>query len=183
MNQRLLTTMFVLKESLANPQYSLSLQNCLSLCYNAYNNWKVCLTFIRSKPVTTVETKKARRKECSCLPCYRPHPHPLAPKDENIGFDGYISTWILPIYRIYRRYIGHRRYRVEHHRYRIYRRYIDAYIRYFHPCLLLVLVFSPFLFSKHAGVRTTRSIGWIKAFGSAINVKSESFFHNPKRRC
>ena len=33
---------------------------------------------------------------------------------------------------IYRRYIGHRRYRVEHHRYRIYRRYIDGYIGYFH---------------------------------------------------
>ena len=27
-------------------------------------------------------------------------------KDENIGFDGYIGTWILRIYRIYRRYIG-----------------------------------------------------------------------------
>ena len=26
-------------------------------------------------------------------------------KDENIGFDGYIGTWILRIYRIYRRYI------------------------------------------------------------------------------
>ena len=24
----------------------------------------------------------------------------------NIGFDGYIGTWILRIYRIYRRYIG-----------------------------------------------------------------------------
>ena len=27
-------------------------------------------------------------------------------KDENIGFDGYIGTWILWMYRIYRRYIG-----------------------------------------------------------------------------
>ena len=27
-------------------------------------------------------------------------------KDGNIGFDGYIGTWILRIYRIYRRYIG-----------------------------------------------------------------------------
>ena len=27
-------------------------------------------------------------------------------KDENIGFDGYISNWILRIYWIYRRYIG-----------------------------------------------------------------------------
>ena len=26
-------------------------------------------------------------------------------KDENIGFDGYIDTWILWIYRIYQRYI------------------------------------------------------------------------------
>ena len=26
--------------------------------------------------------------------------------DENIGFDGYIGTWILRIYRIYLRYIG-----------------------------------------------------------------------------
>ena len=26
--------------------------------------------------------------------------------DGNIGFDGYIGTWILRIYRIYRRYIG-----------------------------------------------------------------------------
>ena len=30
----------------------------------------------------------------------------LSVKDENIGFDGYINTWILRIYRIYRRYIG-----------------------------------------------------------------------------
>ena len=30
----------------------------------------------------------------------------IAIKDENIGFDGYISNWILRIYRIYRRYIG-----------------------------------------------------------------------------
>ena len=29
----------------------------------------------------------------------------VAAKDENIGFDGYIGTWILRIYRIYRRYI------------------------------------------------------------------------------
>ena len=28
------------------------------------------------------------------------------PKVKNIGFDGYIGTWILRIYRIYRRYIG-----------------------------------------------------------------------------
>ena len=27
-------------------------------------------------------------------------------KDENIGFDGYIGTWILRIYRIYWGYIG-----------------------------------------------------------------------------
>ena len=27
-------------------------------------------------------------------------------KDGNIGFDAYINTWILWIYRIYRRYIG-----------------------------------------------------------------------------
>ena len=27
-------------------------------------------------------------------------------KDENISFDGYIGTWIVRIYRIYRRYIG-----------------------------------------------------------------------------
>ena len=27
-------------------------------------------------------------------------------KDENIGFDGYIGTWILWIYRLYRKYIG-----------------------------------------------------------------------------
>ena len=27
-------------------------------------------------------------------------------KDENISFDGYIGTWILRIYRIYRKYIG-----------------------------------------------------------------------------
>ena len=26
-------------------------------------------------------------------------------KDENIGFNGYIGTWILRIYRIYRRFI------------------------------------------------------------------------------
>ena len=28
------------------------------------------------------------------------------PNDGNIGFDGYIGTWILQIYRTYRRYIG-----------------------------------------------------------------------------
>ena len=28
------------------------------------------------------------------------------PKVVNIGFDGYIGTWVLRIYRIYRRYIG-----------------------------------------------------------------------------
>ena len=27
------------------------------------------------------------------------------PKDENIDFDGYIGTWVLRIYKIYRRYI------------------------------------------------------------------------------
>ena len=32
-------------------------------------------------------------------------PHTIT-KDENIGFDGYIATWILRIYPIYRRYIG-----------------------------------------------------------------------------
>ena len=32
--------------------------------------------------------------------------HSVASKDKNIGFDGYIGTWILRIYRIYRRYIG-----------------------------------------------------------------------------
>ena len=30
----------------------------------------------------------------------------LASKGENIGFNGYIGTWILRIYRIYWRYIG-----------------------------------------------------------------------------
>ena len=41
---------------------------------------------------------------------------------------------------IYRQYIDHRRYRVEHHRYRIYRRYIDGYIGYFHPWLTSTLL-------------------------------------------
>ena len=27
-------------------------------------------------------------------------------KDENIGFDGYIDTWILRMYKIFLRYIG-----------------------------------------------------------------------------
>ena len=31
---------------------------------------------------------------------------PIVPKVENIGFDRYIGTWILRIYRIYRRYIS-----------------------------------------------------------------------------
>ena len=41
-----------------------------------------------------------------------PKDHRIPNKDElrgsvrNIGFDGYISTWILLIYQIYRRYIG-----------------------------------------------------------------------------
>ena len=48
-------------------------------------------------PDAFVDTKKVTK---SHIPAAN-----VPAKDENIGFDGYIGTWILRIYRIYRRYI------------------------------------------------------------------------------
>ena len=69
---------------------------------------------LANRPQPTKEYNWAGPANLACEPNSRVETHisshirkgVVMLKDENIGFDGYFGTWILRIYRIYRRYIG-----------------------------------------------------------------------------